>query len=95
MKVYYDSENKNPILSKKLFVVQLYLSSEISYQDLALQEGIRNPSQIVKWVNDFRIAGPDALDLIRKVGRKHWIHLLRKRIFKRTEKAAFRERKLF
>ena len=35
---------------KKLFVVELYLSSEISYQDLALQEGITNPSMIVDWV---------------------------------------------
>ena len=54
---------------KKLSVVELYLSSEISYQDLALQEGITNPSMISNWVNRFRIAGPDALRL-RKKGRK-------------------------
>ncbi|MBU5476845.1 transposase [Eubacterium sp. MSJ-21] len=30
----------------KLHVVELYLSSEISYQDLALQEGITNPCMI-------------------------------------------------
>ena len=54
---------------KKLFVVELYLSSEISYQDLALQEGITNPSMIVDWVNRFRAAGPDALRPRRK-GRK-------------------------
>ena len=54
---------------KKLFVVELYLSSEISYQDLALQEGITNPSMIVNWVNRFRVAGPDALRP-RKKGRK-------------------------
>ena len=54
---------------KKLFVVELYLSSEISYQDLALQEGITNPSMIVDWVNRFRAAGPDALRP-RKKGRK-------------------------
>jgi transposase-like protein len=45
----------------KLHVVELYLSSEVSYQDLAIQERIKNPTQIVKWVNDFRIAGPNAL----------------------------------
>ena len=28
---------------KKISVVELYLSSEISYQDLAIQEGISNP----------------------------------------------------
>ena len=54
---------------KKLFVVELYLSSEISYQELALQEGINNPSMISNWVNRFRIAGPDALRP-RKKGRK-------------------------
>lgn len=46
---------------KKLSIVELYLSSEISYQDLALQEGITNPSMIANWVNRFRVAGPDAL----------------------------------
>lgn len=62
---------KNDIYSfeKKLSVVELYLSSEISYQDLALQEGITTPSIIANWVNRFRIAGPDALRTHKK-GRK-------------------------
>ena len=54
---------------KKISVVELYLSSEISYQDLAIQEGINNPSMIANWVNHFRAAGPDALKSHRK-GRK-------------------------
>ena len=54
---------------KKLSVVELYLSSEISYQDLALQEGITNSSMIANWVNRFRAAGPDALRPHKK-GRK-------------------------
>ena len=53
----------------KFHVVQLYLSSEISYRELALQEGMKNPSLLSRWVNDFRIAGPDALRP-RKKGRK-------------------------
>ena len=53
----------------KLHVVELYLSNEVSYQELALQEGINNPAMLVKWVNDFRIAGPDALRS-KKKGRK-------------------------
>ena len=53
----------------KLHVVELYLSSEVSYQELALSQGINNPALIVKWVNDFRIAGPDALRP-KKKGRK-------------------------
>ena len=54
---------------KKLSVVELYLSGEISYQDLALQEGITNPTLITNWVKCFRVAGPDALRS-RKKGRK-------------------------
>ena len=59
---------------KKLNVVELYLSSEISYQELAIQEGITNPSMITNWVNRFRTAGPDALRSHKK-GEKHWINL--------------------
>ena len=62
-------KNENYSFEKKLSVVELYLSSEISYQDLALQEGITNPSMIVNWVNRFRVAGPDALRS-RKKGRR-------------------------
>ena len=62
-------KKENYSFEKKLSVVELYLSSEISYQDLALQEGITNPSMIVNWVNRFRVAGSDALRP-RKKGRK-------------------------
>ena len=58
----------------KLHMVELYLSSEISYQELALQEGINNPGVLVKWVNDFRSAGPDALRP-KKKGRKKSLNL--------------------
>ena len=54
---------------KKLSVVELYLSSELSYQDLALQEGISNPCLVANWVNCFRVAGPEALRPHKK-GRK-------------------------
>ena len=53
----------------KLHVVELYLSSEVSYQELAFSQGINNPALITRWVNDFRIAGPDALRP-KKKGRK-------------------------
>ena len=52
----------------KLSVVELYLTTELSYQELALKVGITNPSLIVRWVNAFRDAGPDAL-ISRKKGR--------------------------
>lgn len=48
-------------LDFKLHVVELYLTTEVSYQELALQFGLNNPPLLVKWVNDYRIAGPDAL----------------------------------
>ena len=55
----------------KLHVVELYLTKELSYQDLALAVGMNNPTLISKWVNDYQIAGPDALIPKRKGrGRK-------------------------
>ena len=36
---------------KKISIVALYLSNEISYQDLAIREGISNPSMMANWVN--------------------------------------------
>ena len=60
---------KNYSFDYKFRVVELYLTSELSYQELALQEGIHDPPMIARWVNDFRIAGPDALRP-KKKGRK-------------------------
>jgi transposase len=58
----FRSRNKTVYsFKKKLDIVELYLSSELSYQEIALQEGIKNPSVIAAWVNRYRIAGPDAL----------------------------------
>ena len=54
---------------EKISVVESYLTSEISYQRLALQVGINNPAMIARWVYDFKAAGPDALRPHRK-GRK-------------------------
>ena len=62
-------QNNNYSFQFKLSVVELYLSSEVSYQELALSQGINNPSLITRWVNEFRIAGPDALRP-KKKGRK-------------------------
>jgi transposase len=62
-------KNDSYTFEYKLHVVKLYLSNEVSYQQLALSEGINNSSLITKWVNDFRIAGNDALRP-KKKGRK-------------------------
>ena len=62
-------KKKNYSFEFKLHVVELYLSSEVSYHDLAIAQGINNSAMLVKWVNDFRIAGPDALRP-KKKGRK-------------------------
>ena len=70
MKPYVVQEKMKNILSKKRYLLQNYnLTSELSYHDIALQEGINNPSLICNWVHLFRVAGPDALRERRK-GRK-------------------------
>ena len=53
----------------KLHVVELYLSGELSYQQLALQVGMTNPATITRRVNEYRLAGPEALKTGKK-GRK-------------------------
>ena len=50
-------------------MVELYLSSEVSYQELASSQGINNASFITCWVNEFKVAGSDTLRL-KKKGRK-------------------------
>ena len=62
-------ENEVYSFEMKLSIVELYLTSEITYQELAIQNGIKNPATIGNWVNRFRAAGPDALKTRRK-GRK-------------------------
>ena len=53
----------------KLDVVELYLTGELSYQELALRVGMTNPAQITRWVLDYKVAGPEALKT-KKKGRK-------------------------
>ena len=62
-------EKKKYTFDFKLSVVELYLTTEMSYRELALSVGISNPSMISNWVNDYRAVGPDALRPKRK-GRK-------------------------
>ncbi len=67
-------KNENYTFEFKLHVVELYLSTEVSYQELALSVGMNNPPLITRWVNDFQIAGPDALRP-KKKGRKKTLEL--------------------
>ncbi len=62
-------ENKKYSFEFKLHVVELYLSTEMSYQKLAISVGIKNPGIVTEWVRRYRAAGPDALRPKRK-GRK-------------------------
>ena len=50
-------------------MVELYLTSEVSYQELALSQGINNSVLITQWVTAFRNGGSDALRP-KKKGRK-------------------------
>ena len=80
--LFRSRQKNNYSFQFKLHVVELYLSSEVSYQELALSQGINNSSLITKWVNDFRIAGPDALRPKMK-GRKKTLDI---REFKKPSK---------
>ena len=62
-------KNEKYTFDFKIRAVELYLSSEYSYQDLASALKMNNSPLITKWVNDFRIAGPEALRE-KKRGRK-------------------------
>ena len=52
----------------KLHMVESYLSNEVSYEELALANGINNYTMISRWVDAFRVAGPEGLRS-RKKGR--------------------------
>lgn len=78
-------ENKKYSFEFKLHVVKCYLTTEVSYQQLALSVGINNPSIITKWVNDYRIAGTDALRPKLK-GRKPKVAKPKKKQIPLTEK---------
>lgn len=47
-------KNKKYTLDFKLEVVEYYLTTEISYQNLALKFGMNNPDLITIWVSKFR-----------------------------------------
>jgi len=81
--LYRSRKNEEYPFEKKIYVVELYLTSELSYNDLALQEGINNPALICNWVNRFRVAGPDALRERRK-GRKILMAKSSKKLSKKT-----------
>ena len=54
-------KNTQYTLEFKLNVVNLYLTGEMSYQSLANELKINNPSMITRWVNDFRKKGIEGL----------------------------------
>lgn len=54
-------KNTQYTLEFKLNVVKLYLTGEMSYQSLANELKINNPSTLVRWVNDFREKGIEGL----------------------------------
>ena len=82
--------NQSYTFEFKLHVVELYLTSELSYQELALQVGMTNPSQINRWVMDYRAAGPEALKP-KKKGRKRSMD--KAKIVQKIEKSDSKEQK--
>ena len=74
----------------KLHVVELYLTSELSYQSLALKVGMTDPATIVRWVNEYRTFGPEALKP-KKKGRKRSMN--KDKIARETERGDSDEQK--
>jgi len=54
-------ERKNYDLQFKLNAVKYYLTTEISYEELAIQLDISSPSLLCRWVSDFRKHGVDGI----------------------------------
>lgn len=54
-------QDTNYSLDFKLKVIEYYLTTEISYQDLAIIFGINNPSLLNSWVSKFRKEGVEGL----------------------------------
>ena len=54
-------KNNSYSLDLKLNVVDLYLTGEMSYQSLAKEFKINNPSMIARWVKEFRDEGIEGL----------------------------------
>lgn len=77
-------QNKKYTFKHKLHVVELYLTTDVSYQELAIQEGITDCSLIANWVRCYRAAGPDGLRP-RKRGRKKTLSTHKKDIKSKNE----------
>jgi len=60
--------NNNYSLEFKLNVVNLYLTGEMSYQSLANNLKINNPSIITQWVNEYRKKGIEGLKAKKRGG---------------------------
>ena len=52
-------KNKSYSFNFKLNAVKLYLTTELSYSELALDLGINNPSLLTTWVRNYRIDDDD------------------------------------
>ena len=63
--------NKVYSFEKKMAFVEYYLTSEISYQKLAVKEGITNPAIIANWVCRYHAVGIDGLRSLKRGRRKN------------------------
>lgn len=58
-------QNKKYTLDFKLEVVEYYLTTDISYKDLAMKLGINQPALITNWVAKFREQGIDGISKVK------------------------------
>ena len=85
-------QQKSYTFEFKLNVVELYLRSELSYQEIALQVGMTNPTLIARWVKDYRAAGLAALRP-KKKGQKRSMN--KDKIIQEIEKSDSEEQEEF
>ena len=54
-------EKKQYSFEFKMHVVELYLTTELSYLELAIQVGMKNSTTVAQWVSAYRKSGVEAL----------------------------------
>ncbi|NCC16581.1 MAG: transposase [Clostridia bacterium] len=60
--------NKHYSFDFKLYVVEFYLTTDISYQELAITEGILTPTVITRWVSAFKAEGTkNSIESIKRI----------------------------
>ncbi|AXY25081.1 hypothetical protein CL176_03020 [Suicoccus acidiformans] len=75
-------------LETKLYAIELYLTTELSYREVGVQLGINNPSLIANWMRAFKEDGIGGLS--RPIGRPTTMSNSQKKIHKIPKRRLYR-----